>query len=55
MAAAIESAGIPPTNDKEAAILRTISGKTAGYTAIVRGANGTVGVALVEVYQLNPN
>jgi hypothetical protein len=44
---------IPPTNDRESAIIATLTpGK---YTAIVRGANNSTGVALVEVYNLgNP-
>ena len=42
---------IPPPNDAEAAIVATLS--PAPYTAIVRGANGTSGVALVEIYALN--
>jgi hypothetical protein len=44
---------IPPTNDAEAAILVTLP--PAAYTAIVRGVNGTTGVALVEVYDLGMN
>jgi glucose/arabinose dehydrogenase len=48
--AAINATGIPPTNDNESAIVRTLApGK---YTAIVRGVNNSTGVALVEVYQL---
>jgi hypothetical protein len=47
----IEATTIPPTNDAESAIVRTLApGK---YTAIVRGVNNTTGVALVEVYALN--
>ena len=42
---------IPPTNDLESAILRNIT--PGNYTAIVRGVNGTTGVALVEAYALN--
>lgn len=41
---------IPPTNNAESAILQTLAPAT--YTAIVRGANATTGVALVEVYGL---
>jgi FG-GAP repeat len=41
---------IPPTDDAEAAILQTRP--PAAYTAIVRGKNGTTGIALVEVYNL---
>ena len=42
---------IPPTDDKESAIVATLP--PGAYTAIVRGANGTTGVALVEVYALD--
>ena len=42
---------IPPTNDLESAIVQTLT--PGNYTAIVRGVNGTTGVALVEVYALN--
>ena len=43
---------IPPSNDLESAIVRTLP--PAAYTAIVRGNNNTTGVALVEVYALTP-
>lgn len=49
--AEIEATGIPPTNDAESAILATLA--PGGYTAILRGAGDTTGVALVEVYGLN--
>ena len=39
-----------PTNDRESAIVRTLP--PGNYTAIVRGKNNTIGVALVEVYDL---
>jgi hypothetical protein len=42
---------IPPTNDMESAIVRDLM--PGNYTAIVRGANNTTGVALVEAYALN--
>lgn len=41
---------IPPSNDKESAIVATL--QPGNYTAIVRGGNNTNGVALVEVYSL---
>jgi hypothetical protein len=41
---------VPPTNDKESAIVQTLS--TGAYTAIVRGKNDATGVALVEAYNL---
>lgn len=47
----ISAAGIAPSNDKESAILATLA--PGHYTAIVRGQNGTTGVALVEIYNLD--
>jgi len=47
----ILATGLPPTNDAESAILTTLA--PGSYTAIVRGANNTTGIALVEVYQLD--
>ncbi len=41
---------IPPKKDAEAAILATLAPEA--YTAIVRGRDNTIGVALVEAYQL---
>jgi hypothetical protein len=41
---------IPPTNNSESAIVATL--QPGNFTAVVRGANGTTGVGLVEVYQL---
>ncbi len=41
---------IPPSNDLESAIVRTLP--PGPYSAIVTGAGGTTGVALVEVYNL---
>jgi len=49
--AAIVATGIPPTNDLESAILVTLN--PGAYTAIVRGNNNTLGVGLVEVYDLD--
>jgi ethanolamine utilization microcompartment shell protein EutS len=60
--AEIQATGIPPTNDLEAAIVATLT--PGAYTAIVRGNVTTPpmpptpnpdGVALVEVYDLNPS
>ena len=41
---------IPPSDERESAIVRTLA--PGPYTAVVRGVNGTTGVALVEVYAL---
>ena len=47
----IIATGIPPTDNRESAIVSTL--QPGGYTAIVRGQNDTTGVALVEVYNLD--
>jgi hypothetical protein len=51
--AAIIATTIPPSNDAEAAIVYELPANGANYTAIVRGAGGTTGIAVVEVYALN--
>jgi hypothetical protein len=47
----IIATGIPPSNNLEAAIVRNVA--PGNYTAVVRGANNTTGVAVVEAYGLN--
>ena len=42
---------VPPTNDLESALIATLE-PNQGYTAIVRGAGDTSGVAVVEAYDL---
>jgi hypothetical protein len=49
-AAAISATTIPPTDPRESAILKNLT--PGNYTAIVRGAGNTTGVAVVEAYQL---
>jgi hypothetical protein len=41
---------VPPTDDRESAIVETLS--PGAYTAIVRGKDNATGVASVEVYSL---
>jgi hypothetical protein len=53
-AAEIMATTIPPTSPLESAILLTLPVGEGAYTAIVRGANDTTGVALVEAYFGNP-
>ena len=43
---------IPPANPLESAIVANLG--TGNYTAIVRGVDGVSGVALVEVFDLDP-
>ncbi len=49
--AEIAATGLAPTDPSESAILATLT--SGGYTAIVRGKDGTTGVALVEEYNLS--
>jgi hypothetical protein len=44
--------GAPPTNDLESAIDANLV--PGAYTAIVKGKNNAIGVALVEIYDLSP-
>jgi len=50
---AIIDSTIPPSDPNESAIVQTLPGNGASYTAIVRGVNNTTGIAVVEVYALN--
>jgi len=49
--AEIQATGLAPGDDRESAIVRTLA--PGSYTAIVRGKDNTIGIALVEVYGLN--
>ena len=51
--AEILATGNAPTDNLEAAIVATLS--PGAYTAIVRGNGNTSGVALVEIYDLDPS
>jgi hypothetical protein len=46
----LTAAGLAPGSQVESALTTTLN--PSNYTAIVRGAHGTTGVALVEVYTL---
>jgi len=48
--AEIEATTIPPTDDAESAIVRTLP--EGPFTAILRSANDATGIAVVEVYAL---
>lgn len=48
--AEIEAAGLAPSHDEEAALVETVA--PGAYTAIVRGNGRTIGVGLVEVYNI---
>jgi hypothetical protein len=46
----IQQSGLAPTDDHESAIIRTVP--AGNFTAIIRGANNTTGIGLIEVYDL---
>src|SRR5204863_7673694 len=48
----IQNSGHAPGDGRESAIIADLP--SGNYTAIVRGVNSTIGVALVEVYDLSP-
>ncbi|HWM26693.1 MAG TPA: hypothetical protein VNP98_17890 [Chthoniobacterales bacterium] len=50
--AEIQATGLAPTNDLESAIVASLNPGT--YTGIVRGNENGTGVALIEVYDLDP-
>lgn len=50
---AIQASGLAPPNGSESAITTIL--QPGSYTAIVRGAGDTTGIALVEVYNLDAN
>jgi hypothetical protein len=48
--AEVEATGLAPSDDRESVIVTTLS--PGSYTAIVRGAGGLAGIALVEAYDI---
>lgn len=48
---AIQNSSLAPTNDLESAVIATLP--PANYTAVLRGMNGTSGIGLVEMYDLD--
>jgi hypothetical protein len=50
--AEIQQSGLAPTNDGEPAMIQSLP--EGSYTAVLRGANNTTGIALVEVFDLEP-
>lgn len=48
---AISQTGVAPSDNREAAIVRTL--EPGNYTAVVRGKDDTTGIGLVEAYDLN--
>ena len=52
-AARIRAVGLQPAHALESAVMVTIPAGPGAFTAIVAGANGGVGVGLVEVYEVD--
>ena len=48
--AEIEATTIPPTDNRESALVANL--QPGNYTAVMRGKNNTIGIALVEVYNI---
>ena len=48
--AEIEATGIPPTDDRESAIVATLN--PGAHSAVLRGVDNTTGIGLIEVYDL---
>jgi hypothetical protein len=51
--AEVEATGLPPSDDRESAIVATLA--PGSNTAVVSGKNGATGVGLVEVYDIDPS
>ncbi|MFL6518963.1 MAG: hypothetical protein ACJ8NS_01965 [Chthoniobacterales bacterium] len=51
--AEIEQTGLPPHNDREAAILSKVV-RPGNYTVVLRDAAGGSGIGLIEIYDLSP-
>ena len=51
-ASSLEALGFAPASDLEAATLQSLS--SGAYTAVVRGAQGSTGISLVEIYDVSP-
>jgi hypothetical protein len=47
----INASGFAPTDDREPAIVATLA--PGNYTAIVRGTNNTIGIGLIEAFDLD--
>ena len=54
---AVIDSGVAPSNNLESAMVRTLPASPSGigYTAVVRGITNSTGIAVVEVYDLNPS
>jgi hypothetical protein len=50
--AAIENTGAAPKDDRESALVKTLS--PGNYTVVLRGKGNTTGVAVVEAFDLDP-
>ena len=53
--AELTASGLAPTDDREAAVILNLtgSGERNSFTAILRGADGSQGIGVVEVYDLD--
>jgi streptogramin lyase len=49
--AEIQATGLAPANDQESALIATL--EPGNYTAVLQGVNGSTGIGVVEVFDLN--
>jgi hypothetical protein len=50
---AIIDSGLAPSDNRESAIIATLPANGAAYTALVRGANNTTGIGVVQIYDVD--
>jgi hypothetical protein len=48
--AEVEASGIPPTDDRESALVRTL--EPGAYTVVMRGKNDSSGIGVIETYDI---
>jgi hypothetical protein len=46
----IQATGLAPTDDRESVVLAELA--AGAYTALVRGAKNTTGIAVIQIYNL---
>jgi hypothetical protein len=51
----IEATTIPPSDNRESAIVAMLDANNAAYTAVLSGDGGGTGIGLIEVYDLAPS
>jgi len=50
---AIIDSGLAPSHDLESAVIATLPANGQAYTAVIRGANNSTGIGVVEIYDMD--